>query len=167
MNRITSAAATALAAAVVGLSSPAHADDPGLLALGVGAFDFLHNYTATEFRGEYRFAHGFYFLKPLVGAFVTTRSSTYVYGGLRADLIFAKHYVIMPTAAVGYYSRGSGKNLGDAFEFKTGAEFAYRFDGGARLGIAFDHISNAGLARLNPGEENLLLIYSLPIGGAP
>jgi len=33
-----------------------------------------------------------------------------------------------------------------------------------RLGIAFDHVSNAGLTKRNPGEENLLLMVSVPIG---
>ncbi len=156
-------AAAAFAAALV-VSSAALADDTGLLALGVGAFDFDHSKPAAEFRGEYRFGTGFYFIKPVVGAFVTSRGSTYTYGGLRADFIFYQHYVLMPVAAVGLYTRGDGKDLGSPVEFKTGVEFAYRFDGGSRLGLAFDHISNAGLTKRNPGTENLLFMYSLPIG---
>jgi lipid A 3-O-deacylase len=167
MSRVGNAAAVALAAGVWCVSPIARADDPGLVAVGAGAFDFLHTEAAAELRGEYRFAHGFYFLKPLVGAFATSRGGVYSYGGVRADFVFADHYVVMPVAAVGYYRRGNGEDLGSAFEFKTGAEFAYRLDGGTRVGVAFDHISNAGLAKRNPGEENLLWMLSLPIGGAP
>jgi len=162
-RRAAAAAAAAFVAALV-FATVAQAEDTGLLALGVGGFDFDHNKPAAEFRGEYRFGTGFYFIKPLVGLMVTTRGSTYAYGGLRADFIFYRHYVLMPSAAVGYYNRGNGKDLGSHVEFKTGVEFAYRFDGGSRLGLAFDHISNAGLTKVNPGTENLLVVYSLPIG---
>ena len=166
MGRFACAAAI-IVAAIVGLCSPVRAEDPGLLAFGAGAYDFLHNYTAPEFRAEYRFAHGLFVFKPLVGVLGTDKGSAYVYGGLRADLVLAQHFVIMPVATVGYYNRGGGKDLGSPVEFKTGAEFAYRFDNASRLGIAFDHISNADLGRRNPGTESLMLVYSLPIAGAP
>jgi lipid A 3-O-deacylase len=155
------AAAVAVAALVV--APAARADDPPLIALGAGAMDFDHSLPAAEFRGEYRFAQGIWVIKPMIGAFGTTRGSVYAYGGLRADFILFDHYVIMPNAAVGYYARGSGKNLGSPVEFKTGAEFAYRFDNAMRLGLSFDHISNAGLTRRNPGTEELLLVFSLPV----
>jgi len=162
----------AVAAALL-LAPPAKADgvpvtlsakDPGLLALGAGSFDFDHRNPEAEFRAEYRFPQSFYYIKPLLGVFGTDRSAIYAYFGLRADIVFADHYVVMPVAAMGYYDRGSGKDLGSHFEFKTGAEFAYRFDGGVRIGLAFDHISNAGITKKNPGEENLLLMFSLPLG---
>ena len=54
------------------------------------------------------------------------------------------------------------KNLGSPVEFKTGVEFAYRFDNAARLGLVFDHISNAGFTQTNPGTEQLLLMLSWP-----
>lgn len=165
MGRFACAAAI-IVAAVVTLCFPVRAEEPGLLAFGAGAFDFLHQYTAPEFRGEYRFAHGFFVFKPVIGVLGTDKGSFYAYGGLRADLVLAQHYVIMPVATVGYYNRGGGKDLGSPIEFKTGAEFAYRFDNASRLGIAFDHISNAGLGRHNPGTESLMLVYSLPIAGA-
>src|ERR1700722_15005187 len=154
MSRTGCAAAALVAVMGATMCSAARADDPGMIAFGAGAYDFLHNYTAAEFRGEYRFGHGLFFLKPIVGAFATTRGAYYGYGGIRADLVFADHYVIMPVAAVGYYQHGDGKNLRSVLEFKTGAEFAYRFDNASRLGIAFDHLSNAGISKRNPGEEN-------------
>ena len=144
MGRFACAAAI-IVAAVVTLCFPVRAEEPGLLAFGAGAFDFLHQYTAPEFRGEYRFAHGFLVFKPVIGVLGTDKGSFYAYGGLRADLVLAQHYVIMPVATVGYYNRGGGKDLGSPIEF---------------------HISNAGLGRHNPGTESLMLVYSLPIAGA-
>lgn len=156
-------AAAALVAALLAVPSLARADDPGLVAIGIGDLDFDHNHPQGELRGEYRFSQGFFFIKPFVGAFGTSRHSVYAYGGLRADLVFLDHYVLMPNAAVGYYNRGDGKNLGSPVEFKTGLELAYRFDNAARLGVAFDHISNAGLTKVNPGTEQLLLMLSWPL----
>ena len=46
--------------------------------------------------------------------------------------------------------------------FRTGAEFAYRFANQTRLGLEVTHTSNAGLTRLNPGEQSVLLMYSIP-----
>jgi hypothetical protein len=155
--------AAAMAAALVLVPAFARAaDDPLLFAIGAGDIDFDHNHPAGEMRGELRFAQGYWNIKPLVGVFGTSRGATYVYFGLRYDFIFADHYVIMPDAAFGWYHRGDGKNLGSPAEFKTGVEFAYRFDNAARIGIAFDHISNAGLTQTNPGTEQLLLMLSWP-----
>jgi lipid A 3-O-deacylase len=137
----------------------------GLLSVGGGMFDFLHNHKAFEGRAEYDFAHGFYFVKPMIGVFGTNRKSVFGYAGFILDLHFGRHFVFVPNAAVGYYHQGNGKDLGEAFEFKTGARFDYRFDDASRVGIAFDHISNAGLSKTNPGEENILLMFSFPLGG--
>lgn len=160
------AAAMILVGALVGATRTAKADDPGLLALGAGAYDFLGggDKPAGLFRAEYRFAQGLFFIKPLLGASVTTSGSVYGYGGLRADIILAEHYVIMPFGTVGFWSRGDSRDLGDHLEFSEGGEFAYRFDGGSRLGVSLDHMSNAGIARRNPGEESILAVYSIPLG---
>jgi len=163
-------AAAALAALVAAPGARANwADDlagkdPGLLTVGAGVFDFLHNYKAAEGRVEYQFAHGYYFVKPVVGAFGTNKGSVFGYAGFDFDLHIGKHFAIVPTATMGYYRKGSGKDLGEAFEFKTGARFDYRFNDASRIGLAFDHISNAGFSKKNPGEENILIEISFPIG---
>jgi lipid A 3-O-deacylase len=138
--------------------------DPGLLSVGGGMFDFLHDHKAAEGRVEYDFAHGYYFVKPMIGIFGTNRKSAFAYAGFNFDLHFGEHFVLVPNAAIGYYHRGNGKDLGEAFEFKTGARFDYRFNDASRIGIAFDHISNAGFSKKNPGEENILIMFSFPVG---
>jgi len=161
-----------LGAALCVGATTAHADwltdltgnDPGLLAVGGGLYDFLHNNKAWEGRAEYDFAHGYYFVHPMMGVFATNRKSGFAYAGFNLDLHIGNHFVIVPNASMGYYHQGNGKNLGEAFEFKTGARFDYRFNDASRIGIAFDHISNAGFSKKNPGEENILLEFSFPIG---
>src|SRR5262249_53983435 len=122
---------------------------------------------AGEGRAEYQFAHGLFFLHPMVGTFVTTKRGVFAYAGFNLDMHVTKHLVIGPTASMGYYNKGAsgGKDLGGPFEFKTGAHFAYRFKDESRIGFQFDHISNAGIYTKNPGEENILLVISFPIGG--
>lgn len=138
----------------------------GLLSVGGGMYGFLQNnrVNAVEGRAEYDFAHGFYFVKPMIGVFGTNRESAFGYAGFILDLHFGRHFVFVPNAAIGYYHRGNGTDLGEAFEFKEGVRFDYRFDDASRIGIAFDHISNAGLSKTNPGEQNILLMFSFPMG---
>jgi lipid A 3-O-deacylase len=162
--RIGKLGAVACALALLVASPAVRADEPDLLAVAVGPYDFLHQNIQAQLRLEYRFTARFaWILSPLVGAFATTQGSWYTYGGLRWDAAIAEHVILMPVAAVGYWQRGGGKNLGSHLEFKTGVEVAYRFDNAMRLGIAFDHISNAGASRTNPGVESLLLVCSIPL----
>ena len=142
----------------------ARAGDPNYLAVGAGVYDVLHDFKAAQGRLEFRFANGLFHIKPMVGVLFTSKGTVMGYGGFRLDLYFGPHVVITPNAAVGGFYRGSGKELGSTIEFKTGGEVAWRFDDRSRLGIAFDHISNAGIGRHNPGTESLLLFWSFPIG---
>jgi lipid A 3-O-deacylase len=138
-------------------------DDPSFLALGAGAFDLLHDDIAGEARIEYRSGYKIFgVLKPFIGGMVTTESAFYGFGGFGIDIYFGPRWVLTPSAAVGAFTKGSGKDLGSTVEFRTGAELAYRFDDRSRLGLAFHHLSNAGISTHNPGTESLMLMYSLP-----
>jgi hypothetical protein len=158
--------AAALALAVVAQALPARADEPDLLAVGAGAYNVLHKSKEAELRLEYRFSYRFlYVIRPIAGVLATNKGTLYGYGGFRFDAEIGRHFVITPEAAVGYWNRGGGKDLGGHIEFKTGGEFAYRFDNNSRLGILFDHISNAGIYKKNPGVESAMIMYSIPLGG--
>jgi hypothetical protein len=154
------------AVAQIGLGSPG---DPPHLALGAGAFDITpssshpDSRTAAEFRGEYRFGDVAWFIAPFVGVAGTSDGAFYGYGGFGFDINFTPNWVLTPNGAVGYFARGSGTNLGSAVEFRTGAELAYRFPDMSRLGVAVQHTSNAGIGKNNPGEQSILLMYSIPL----
>lgn len=167
MRSRSGSAAAALALTLVAAPDTAHADAPGLVALGLGAYDVLQRDTEAQFRMEYRFAQSFlWIIKPLVGVFTTTDRTFFGYAGVRIELPLGDHVMLMGDTAAGYWHHGKGLNLGDALEFKSGVELAYRFSDESRFGIGFDHISNAGIAKLNPGVESLLLVYSYPLGRA-
>jgi lipid A 3-O-deacylase len=164
-RRATKAAVFGAFAAALLTSVAARAEDPSYVAVGAGVYDVLHNYTAGQARLEFRFGQRWFFLKPMVGVLATTDKSVMGYFGFRFDLYLGQHVVVTPNAAVGAFYRGDGKQLGSTIEFKTGGEFAWRFDDHSRLGLQFDHISNAGIGKHNPGTESLVLYYSIPIGG--
>lgn len=163
LKRIACAAAMA-GAMVIANASGAKAAVAGYITGGLGAFDFLHNYTAAEGRLEFRFAYSLLFWHPLVGTFFTPKGSVYTYGGFRLEIPIGKHILILPIATVGDYEKGAGKDLGSHIEFKTGAEIDLVFANGIRVGPAFDHVSNAGIGKKNPGEENLMMMMSVPLG---
>jgi hypothetical protein len=169
------AAAAALALAI-GIAQPAAAQvtfgspgDPPRVAFGAGAFDVTpsnhttHGGTAAEFRGEYRYGDVFWIISPFLGVSGTSDGAFYGYGGFGFDINFAPNWVLTPNGAVGYFGRGSGTNLGSAVEFRTGAELAYRFPDFSRIGVAVNHTSNAGIGKHNPGEQSVVLMYSIPV----
>ena len=148
--------------------------EPALLQLGAGDYNLLRFHsdppTSTVFRGEYRFASQFFYLHPVIGAEGNTRGGVYGYGGVALNIfLFDRHLVLTPEEAFGGWSQGSdqNKNLGSTFEIRSGAELDYRFDDGARAGVSFDHISNAGVSHRNPGVEEVLAVLSIPLAGMP
>jgi len=158
-----------LGLSAVSAATPAQAQqidgrDQSYLALSVGGFDVLHGNNAAVFRGEFRSGQRLWIFKPIVGAEVTSDGAAYGYGGVGVDIYFGDHVVLTPSFAAGAFERGNGKKLGSWVEFKSAAEVAYRFDNSTRLGVEFDHISNAGLTKYNPGVESLLLVYAIPLG---
>jgi hypothetical protein len=164
-------------AALIGAASSAadaqtlDAPDSAQIDLGGGGYDVIGNNATSAgiIRGEYRFDNKLWILRPLVGLEGTTDGSFYGYGGFGVDVYFGNHWVLTPNEAVGFWARGdhNAKDLGSFVEFRSGAEFDYRFDNFARLGVSFHHISNAGLTQRNPGEEEVLLNYTIPLPGLP
>lgn len=144
-------------------AGPARAEDPAYLRGGVGVYDIFHNNTAGDFDIEYQ-TDRIWYIRPVVGFEFTTDAATYFYGGFNFDIPVGSHIVIELGSAVGHYSNGNGKDLGNAVEFRSGGEIALRLRNQARLGLALHHISNAHLGNHNPGTEILGVTYSIPMG---
>ena len=154
------------AAAQVSFGSPA---DTPRVAFGGGAFDVLPDNKKPGFGAtglalsEYRFGDVLWIVAPFVGVLGTGKRAFYGYGGLGFDINFFDKWVVTPTAAVGYFSHGSGIDLGANCEFRTGAEFDYRFDNLTRIGVGFYHMSNAGIGKRNPGVELATFVLTVPL----
>jgi lipid A 3-O-deacylase len=135
------------------------------LSLNVGDYDiFRKNQKAAQFGAEYRFDEIEYSLRPIAGAFVTSRGSTYGYGGFDWDVaLVPQQLYLVPNFAIGAYGQGNGKDLGGVLEFRSGIELDYQFQNMQQVGVALNHISNAGIYSRNPGEETVMATYSVPI----
>ena len=160
-----SVATTHPAAAQITFGSPA---DPPRIAIGGGAFDVLPdskkpgNGTTGLALGEYRFGDVLWIVAPFVGAFGTGKGAFFGYGGFGIDINFFERFVATPSAAVGYFTPGTGIDLGAHTEFRTGGEFDYRFENLTRIGVGFYHISNAGIGKKNPGVELATFVLTMP-----
>lgn len=152
------------AASALALSGPALAGD--YLAGYVGYFDVGQNDDeATQFGAEYRFTPYIYGIRPTLGINATTDGSVYGYGGFNWDVPLVDNQLyLIPNFMVGAYSQGDGKDLGHALEFRSGIELAYQFPNAHRVGLAFNHISNASIGDKNPGAETVLINYHVPTG---
>ena len=157
--------ATPPAAAQITFGSPG---DPPRLALGGGAFNVIvdtkkaNSSTAAMVLSEYRFGDVWWIVSPLLGVQGDTQGAFYGYFGIGFDIHLPYNLIVTPSAAAGYFMFGRGINLGSIWEFRTGAEFAYRFADQRRFGIGFYHMSNAGIGKQNPGQEMLTAAFTVP-----
>ena len=117
-----------------------------------------------QYGAEYRFSEVMYGLRPIVGGFGTDQGAAYGYAGVNWDVaLLPNQLYIVPNFAVGAFKEGSGKKLGGALEFRSGIELDYQFPNQQQLGVALNHISNAGIYSHNSGEETVMGIYSIPV----
>jgi|TARA_B110000444_G_C18752575_1_gene553489 lipid A 3-O-deacylase len=96
---------------------------------------------------------------PTTGAFVTKKSSIYLYTGIEADYNIGR-INISPSFAPGYYEAGDGKKLGSALEFKSEIKVGVDLFKNTNLGYSYSHISNNDWADSNPGTDNQSLTLS-------
>jgi lipid A 3-O-deacylase len=98
-------------------------------------------------------------ISPTTGAFVTGKSSVYLYTGVEADYKLGR-VKISPSFAPGYYEAGDGKNLGSALEFKSEVKIGVDLFENSNLGYSYSHISNNDWGDVNPGTDNQSIIFS-------
>jgi lipid A 3-O-deacylase len=115
------------------------------------------------FGAEYRFGQHLWIVHPFLGINATHRGDIYGYGGFLFDASVIDHLWVTPSLAVGGFHRGGGKDIGSVVEFRSALELSYQFDNKARLGVRFEHISNAGISNTNPGVENFWVVFSVPM----
>ena len=165
LGRLGVLAALVAVAAPAAPASAQDGSDPDFITLGVGAFDVNDDQdSAAQFEAQVRFDEQLWIFKPQAGLFVTSEGSFYVYGGVLVDIYLGRRLVLSPSFAVGAYEKSNGKDLGGLVEFRSAIELAYRFDDRSRLGLQYGHLSHAGIYSDNPGENFLILNYSIPTG---
>ena len=159
MKRFTAAAALL---ASVAISAPAASTD--YVTGTFGWFDVLDdNYDTGQFGLEWRAPYLWQGLRPFIGGNVTGDKSFYGYGGISYDFNLFEDIYLIPNFAIGAYAKGDGKDLGGTLEFRSGLEAAWEMPNLVRLGVAFNHVSNAGIYDSNPGAETLMLTVGMPL----
>lgn len=153
---------------VAAFAGAANAGDPSedgpLYSVSVGMFDSVQlEDEGIEGRIEYRHDKGLSVLKPFGGFMFNDDSAAHLYAGVLIDWHATENFVITPSFAPGLYMKGQSKDLGYLLQFRSQIEFAWRFDGGTRLGVSLNHISNAGLGTQNPGSESVVLSLTMPV----
>jgi lipid A 3-O-deacylase len=139
-----------------------HGNEADNLLVGAGVFD-IRDRTSAAGTIEYRFGRKVFVLGLSLGLMANTDGGLFGYVGTYGDLSYKRIYVT-PQMAMGGYHDGDSSDLGGVFQFRLSMDIAYRFDNGHRVGVRAAHISNAGVNDHNPGEEELFLTYSVPLG---
>lgn len=141
-----------------------HGNEVDTLLVGAGVFNIRGDEKKTPAGTvEYRFGRKLFVVGLTLGVMANTEGGGFGYTGIYSDLSY-KNIYLTPQLAFGGYHEGDSKDLGEVFQFRMSLDLAYRFANGQRLGLRGAHISNAGIHVSNPGEEEILLTYSFPLG---
>tara|TARA_X000001036_G_scaffold434633_1_gene474330 strand:+ start:1746 stop:2249 length:504 start_codon:yes stop_codon:yes gene_type:complete len=97
--------------------------------------------------------------KPVTGAFMTGKSSVYLYTGVEGQYGIGP-LKILPSFTPGYYEKGNGKDLGDVLEFKSEVKVSFDIFENTKLGYSYSHISNNDWGEKNPGTDNQQITFS-------
>ena len=83
-------------------------------------------------------------LSPITGGFVTENQALYAYTGVEWNFDLGP-INFTPSFAPGLYGEGNGKDLGHILEFKSEFQASFYFSESSKLGMSYNHISNASL----------------------
>jgi lipid A 3-O-deacylase len=136
-------------------------DGPNYLNLAVGSFEGFDDHD-DSIAGQVEVRGGKKLLRigPLAGIHTNLDGGIFGYAGIYLDLDVGP-FVLSPQTSIGAYEEGKSKDLGGAFQFMSGLGLSYEFADLSRLGVRYQHISNANLHDKNPGADILLLNYGI------
>ena len=139
------------------------AQNKNYVALSSAVFDILQQDDPSyENRLEFRIGKVKFLGNPFIGVMMNTEGAMHIYSGLYYDIPVTNRIYITPSFAPGLYSKRNSKDLKFTLVFQSQIEASYRFVEGGRIGISFNHISNASLGIENPGVESLAVTYIIP-----
>lgn len=152
-------------------SGAAAADDAGRIGprldLSVGTLAVLDGGTPLALGLEYQWRpFGRWSLVPGAGLVAGGDGSRFAHANLSRGFAIGRGWTTTIRFGAGYFHDGSEVALGHSLVFQSGLELGRWIENRWRVGLAFDHLSNAGLSEHNPGTEMLVLRVSMPLGGA-
>jgi hypothetical protein len=142
----------------------ARAPEQERMSLAVGKVQFENDFIGEEIYARYDMDHRFGPFQNSIGVSVTDTGDAWLgFGQLwTKDFADGRAYVQLH-AMPGIYIQGDGPDLGFPIEFRSGVEVGYNFRSGVRLGVSYDHRSNADIRAVNPGLETLQVRVSIPL----
>ena len=138
-------------------------DTPPRWAVSTGALLFQEREDGAEVFLRRDLGLTFGPFQPSLGLSVATGGATWIGAGVQYTLKGESPVYFQGHVMPGVYFAGDGRDIGGALQFRSGIEIGYEAASGLRLGLGFDHRSNADLDRYNPGLETLVLRLSWPI----
>ena len=97
-------------------------------------------------------------ISPITGAMITADNAGYIYTGVQAQYKIGA-LNITPSFTPGLYHEGDGKDLGHMLEFKSEVQLSIDFSQSSKLGLSYNHISNASLGDKNPGANSYMFNF--------
>ena len=97
-------------------------------------------------------------ISPITGGFITENSAAYIYTGFEWNVEMGE-LTFTPSFAPGLYHKGDGKDLGHVLEFKSEVQLSYTLSNDTRIGISYNHVSNASLGDKNPGANSYMFNF--------
>ncbi len=97
-------------------------------------------------------------ISPITGGFITENSAVYIYKGFEWNIDMGA-LTFTPSFAPGLYDEGDGKDLGHVIEFKSEIQFSYDLSKNSKIGVSYNHISNASLGDKNPGANSYMFNF--------
>lgn len=129
-------------------------------AIGIFDREARDNFASVEVRWR----RSWHELRPWAGLTLVDSGAWFTGAGLICDLRLSPRGRLTLGTGPFYYSHGKeDDDLGFSLEFYSFAELTWAWRRDTRLGLRLGHLSNAGLARKNPGTETLSFVVSVPI----
>lgn len=134
------------------------------LSISAGEVQFQGSSIGSEAYFRYEFDHRNGPFQNAVGASITDSGDFWLGFGQLWTKRFANDRAYLQLHAIpGLYVQGNGPDLGFPIEFRSGIELGYETRQGWRVGLSYDHRSNADLKAYNPGMETIQLRVSIPL----
>ena len=97
-------------------------------------------------------------ISPITGGFFTENSAAYIYTGFEWNVEMGE-LTFTPSFAPGLYHKGDGKDLGHTLEFKSEVQLSFNLSQSSKLGLSYNHVSNASLGDKNPGANSYMFNF--------
>ena len=97
-------------------------------------------------------------ISPITGGFITENSAAYIYTGFEWNVNMGS-LTFTPSFSPGLYHEGNGKDLGHVLAFKSEIQFSYESSKNSKIGVSYNHVSNASLGDKNPGANSYMFNF--------